>query len=324
MDNRNFPFSKEYGEFSTDDYSEEFIDRQRLLYKYDAPITDAKVLLSGDIYRTQNADDSLLFQRFSQTPLLPSQLYELGNQPYAKAVTMALEQRLHETVENTQLPAEYADAILKEIHVEADIRFKGNDVAGKRLLDYFEQKDNFELSQGDAQLFWRNRTGDANMSETGDLLLRYPVIGSVEAMKHTAPLKLNEVANSEIFINQHLDEFRHNVSSPSRLKMEEFEKGDVRRKLRSLRETNITRESNVTPELIYGEKENLAEATDGTTTIVLVKKQTYILLPPGLGLRHVVPNIRQARHPDTGECIKINMQPIATTAYWRIKKETDI
>lgn len=289
-------------------------------YDYDPPVTDARILLTKDIYRTQNARESLLFQQFSQTPLLPSRLYELGNQPYAKAVTLTLEQRLADTVEYTGLPDEYADAILKEIHVEADIRFKGNDNAGKRLLDFFETKESSELSQGEAQLFWRNRTGDANLSDTGDLLLRYPVIGSVEAMKHTAPLKLNEVGNSEMFINHHLDEFRSNVSAPSRLHMEEFEKDDPRRHRRPLRRTNITHESDVTPELIYGEKENLAEVTDGTTTIVLVKKQTYILLPPALHLNHVVPNIRRAKHPLTDECIEINVQPIATTAYWRLKK----
>ncbi len=297
-------------------------------YDEDAPTYDAYQLLTGNVYRSNHSRESLLYQRFSQTPLSPSLLYELGNIEYGRAVMNELDGRLHQTALETGLDSDstYFKAILDEIAVESRRRIEGNDHAGRQLLNLFAASGNGTtvLSPGDATLIWRNRTGDANMAETGDLLLRYPVIGSVEAMKHTAPLQWSEVANSEIFINQHLDEFKHFISSPSRVHITEFDKHDVRRNLRTMGPACITGQDDGMPEIVYGTKENLAEVTNGDVVIELIKKQTYILLPAGLPLTNVLPSIRRGRHPVSGEMIEVNMQPIATTAYWRVKPDASM
>ncbi len=296
-------------------------------YTVEAPTLDPQRLLSEPIYRVHSAEDSLLSQRFSQTPLLPSQLFELGMLKYDRAVFMELDRRLHGIAERVNLAydfaphAYYLDAIQRETAVELQKRITSNSIAGQRLIDYFASNPEL-LNENDAQLIWRARTGDATMAEAGDLLLRYPVIGSIEAMKHTAPLQLNEKSASEIFINQHLDEFKAELSNPSRIHITDYPEGDPRRRRHSLPHTGITGVRKGMPELIHGEKESLAEVTNGTTTIELIKKQTYIVLPEDLFLMHSVRNI-YGSYNQSGEKITVNLQPIATTAYWRVKPTVD-
>lgn len=284
----------------------------KLDYSAEAPTNDARMLLTADIYRNTR-ESSLMSRQFSQTPLLPSGLYELGQIAYPTAVEMLLVDRVSQTCNQAMLPDVFHDAIEFEISLESDRRRKGNDEAGQRLKRYL---GNARLNDDEAQLLWRARTGDASMAETAELLLRYPVMGAIEAAKHTEPLKWNGVANTDIHIQSGFDDFTHHISDPSKVQVVWFSADDSRRcgrpidPLKTIEDPEIRERQHV----IAGMKDNLAQITNGTTTIELVRKRTLLMLPDYIELNGIKKVPKRAKVFGSE---LINLQPIATSCYWR-------
>ncbi|MBI3889314.1 hypothetical protein HY312_01905 [Candidatus Saccharibacteria bacterium] len=253
-------------------------------------------------------------RQFSQTPLVPSKLYELGKVAYPKAVEMLLVERIGHVSNETNLPSMYRDAIEFEIALESERRREGNDAAGERLKYHLQGQT---INDNDAELIWRARTGDATMAETAELLLRYPVMGAIEAAKHTEPLKWNGVSNTDIHIWSGYDEFMNRVSDTSKIHAEWFASGDVRREGRSIDPCKSIFNPDIRQrqQVIVGMKDNLAQITNGNTTIELVRKRTLVMLPDSVELKGIKKVSKKVKSLN-GEVI--NLQPIATSCYWRV------
>ncbi|OGL21924.1 hypothetical protein A2707_01035 [Candidatus Saccharibacteria bacterium RIFCSPHIGHO2_01_FULL_45_15] len=311
----------EYGRFDADalqsalpfsdiDYSHAPSSFPELEYSAEAPTNSAQILLNADISRNTR-ESSLMSRQFSQTPLLPSKLFELGHIAYPTAVEMLLVDRINQSCSEANLPEVFHQAIEFEISLESDRRRIGNDNAGRRLKNYL---GDVELSDDDAQLLWRARTGDASMAETAELLLRYPIMGAIEAAKHTEPLKWNGVANTDIHITSGLEDFASHISDPSKVHAIWFSANDQRRGGRAIDPLKAIEDPQVRERqhVIAGMKDNLAQITNGTTTIELVRKRTLIMLPDSLALNGITKVPKRVLDSEL-----INLQPIATSCYWR-------
>ncbi|RYX78902.1 hypothetical protein EON76_04300 [bacterium] len=296
--------------FNDIDYSYIPSSYPELVYSAEAPTNNAHILLNADISRNTIAS-SLMSRQFSQTPLLPSKLFELGHVAYPTAVEMLLVDRINQSCSQANLPEIFHQAIEYEISLESDRRRMGNDAAGRRLKNYL---GDVELSDDDAQLLWRARTGDASMAETAELLLRYPVMGAIEAAKHTEPLKWNGVANTDIHIRSGFEDFMNRVSEPSKIDAEWFSVDDPRRGGRAINPLKAVEDPQLIERqhVIAGMKDNIAQITNGTTTIELVRKRTLIMLPDSLNLNGITKVPKRVLDSEL-----INLQPIATSCYWR-------
>jgi hypothetical protein len=317
------------------------------LYRDEAERNDGGILLRTIIH-VSDSSQSLLLRRLSQTPLLPSTFIELGEVPYVTAVSLELEKRVEQKAAATGLPDVYREAIDDHVAFELAKRIESNDKAGRRLLDDIE---GVRLSDDEASLLWKVRTGTATMAETGELLLKYPSMQSIEAMKYTEPLDFEKIMAIEGDILRGLSTFMGKVNQPDvtgvsggvyknsdRLsrnprfmtirgrhlpevgEFEEFDsEDDASRSMRHelWEQQKFQRDYELQKQaLIVGLKENLGEFTVGETTIQLVQKLTMVTIPPSLHLDGVQANIQSIPGFPVA-----NYQPIARTLYWRVKPQ---
>lgn len=284
-----------------------------------------------------NRPDMNYERRFAQTPLSPLRLYA-RMQPYPRILEMLLDSRLDETFEKTRLTSPYIDAIREEVMIGFDRRYAGNGRAYERLRRsvFEEMQASTEdipaklLSCQDANLIWRALTAGASMYDTAQLLLRYPAMNSIEAAKYTQPLDatapiameehiragLEECAQSDVYA---LEEYNGNKVKQNNRFIDTFhglriEPGEiVTDEERKKREHTIARRS-----LIIATKDNIASMTDGETVVELVRKQSFVAIDPELALPFTKPNVVPIKLGPSGERCTANVQPIATSCYWRV------
>lgn len=263
-----------------------------------APTLVASQLL-GNRYN-QPELNHLFDQRFTQTPLGPFDIYE-SNIPYNSVAMHILEKRVYTLAELAALSGERTMDILNEVYEEHSRRMKGNSHAKDRLREILGET---ELTQEEANLIWRALIGVATMCETGNLLLHYPGMESIEAAKYTQPLDFRAYDDMANHVNQQLAQYAQKADTSVTV----YDTADDRRQIRSM-----VLWTDETDELrpILGYKDNIAEVTDGNKTIQLVRKQTLIALPTTENLKFTVPNYKQLG--DT----TFNVQPIAFSCYWR-------
>lgn len=284
-------------------------------YTPDAPTRDADQLIGKKIIRS--GVESLITRRFSQTPLAPEGLIDMGLR-YGDVVGNVLEQRIIERADKLQLSPTFTDAVRLEVQMELGRRIKGNSDAAHHL---YREIHGTEVSENDAELIWRARTGDATLADTGQLLLRYPMMQSIEAAKYTEPFFANIDANMQSHIMKGLSGFAHQISHPSRLSMHIYKPGDERRDTHYMDvvQDGYDDETRTLLSSILPIKEAVAEVSDGHTTIQLVSKHTNIMLPADLDLSGSL----HYSHVTTIGDKRVNVLPIAISSYWRIKQPAD-
>lgn len=267
-----------------------------------APTKFARELLNGRYDRTS----SLFCNRFSQTPLTPLGLSENGK-PYMDAAEQVLWDRLDARADEVELSDEYRALLWHEILVEHNRRASGNTRAAHRLLASLGLQesldDDIELSDDEAQLVWRALIGEASMRETGDLLLRFPGMQSIEAAKYTQPLDANAGRDVNRYIMHQLGAYVNQEG----ITMMIYGNHDGRRDRRWMKEIPAPE----VPAFVMGSKENVAEVSKDGRTIQLVRKDTIIAFPTSVELKDVKPQIVRTGNVDS------NCQPIAFSFYWR-------
>ena len=271
---------------------------------------DARRILTSVI--SLNGEHSLMKRPHSQTPLDPARLIDSG-MPYLSAVNNALEIRVHDRSRAVGLPDYYTEAIGQEVAVEIDKRTTNNNIAAKRLL---EKLDGQTLTREDAELIWAARVGEADLTETGRLLLQHPEIGSIEGMKYTLPLDWTGINEMNKEIAKGLGKFRQNFQSDQDdgLRIEMYDPSDKdKRNLRPLIPKSIPDDpvAAFRQAAILGLKDNIGEVSENGTTIQLVQKTTMVKISPSTPL-HMAPFIRRYQGTD------VNLQPIAKMCYWRV------
>lgn len=279
------------------------------VYDPELPTLDADELMTKTIFRRESTE-SLVVKRFSQTPLLPERLVDRAVL-YPRAAEDTLLLRVDDAAGKTGLRNPYIAAIQQEVTLEHNRRIKGNSEAGMRLQKEIAGQT---LSEDDAMLIWKARTGDADLSETAELLLRFPSMGSIEAAKHTEPLDAKASENMRMHIQKGLFGVASQVSSPSLVKLTVYSHHDDRHDLRPMN-MSIDIEDEYARELqgfMRGSKENLAEVQRGGVKIQLVYKRTKIVIHPDLHLENTVKNeVYENGH-------KVNLQDIGFACYWRV------
>jgi hypothetical protein len=283
--------------------------RDSFLYEADAPTLDANELMSRPIARPDSAD-SLVIRRFSQTPLAPKLLSD-RSLPYPKAAHDTLVHRVEAMADHTGLNELYLTAIMHEINQEHDRRIRGNTEAAMRLQAEIADRT---LNEDDATLIWKARTGDADLGETAELLLRYPVMQSIEAAKHTQPLDPEAFNKMIMHVWRGFTDISSKVSEPSKVRPEWYDFPDDRRDLRPIPTIDESQSEYVRglQSMIRASKENIAEVQRGDVKIQLVYKRTKILIHPDQYLENSVPNIV------TSGDRTANVQDIGFACYWRV------
>jgi len=282
----------------------EMLESEGFLYGPDAPTSNADDLMIRTIIRG-DGESGILRQRYGQTPLAPDRLVDTI-EPYSGVIERTLGELVQNMTERTGLQSPYVDAILNEVLEEHRRRIRSNIRAADRL---YQQIQGQTLTNDEANLIWRARTGDATLAETAQLLLRYPIMQSIEAAKYTDPLGANAMINMDIHIYKGLEDFRQ----ASSLRFEAYLPHDTRRHPRYMRALGAENEKMYgLQRMIVGVKENLAEAQSNGMSVQLVRKQTAIALPPWLDLQNVRSNVQEV----AGQLV--NIQPVATYCYWRL------
>lgn len=277
---------------------------------------DAEKLLTMVVYLDRA--HSLMANRYSQTPLDPRLVFEPGNIPYLRAVAFELSSRIDQIAWDAGLDDPMTVlAIHTEVDTEHRKRTDSNSEAASRLLDSLV--GNY-ISSEDARLIWRAKTGEASLRETAELLLKYPEMKSIEAMKLTEPLNRPEIykATGKAFLGLgELNAYLRGIVGNDGFAftpIAEYEENRMKRALVPKHEATDTQQA-VLQAAIAGWKENVAEVTMNGVTIQLVQKTTLIKIDPATALRNVEPYISDIFG---GEA---NLQPIARSWYWRVKPE---
>ena len=275
---------------------------------------DARDLLLSSI--NLDAEHSLIRKRYSQTPLDPSFVSENGAVSYEAAVVHEMDRRMVALADRTGIDGIWLEAVHHEIILELQRRIVSNDRAGTRL---FEALKGQRISQNDADLIWRAKTGEASMAETGELLLRYPIMMSIEAFKYTEPLDWTKIDGSIKLVAEGLGELNERIAgSPATndFTIKYMSQHPDARKWRQLipKVAPLSNYQAALQAVVGGWKENIAEITLNNVTIELVMKTTVVKMDPEVQLRDVRP-----RQVKSGADIDTNLQPISRCWYWRVK-----
>lgn len=289
---------------------------KRFGYAVESPTSDPLELIRSDIFRG-GIENSIISNRFSQTPLLPELLFDDGIS-YPRAVNSALTERVGSMAERTELPDIYAEIILYEVIREAERRIDGNTKAGQRLARVIANESSRPISLDAIEAIWSARTGDATLANTGELLLRYPAMQSLEGAKYTQPLDANARNNMNMHIDRGLHDFAQQLGDgdTSKVSLRIYQDDDfAHRNVHFFNplEQETDEAIKLRQSVVTGIKDSIALIQRNETAIELVRKQTVILLPPEVSLKFVLPNIKQLPNGS-----KANIQPIATSCYWRV------
>ncbi|MDB5176453.1 MAG: hypothetical protein JWN75_121 [Candidatus Saccharibacteria bacterium] len=286
------------------------VRRDLVDYQAEAPTTDADWLMSAVIDRSNS---TIARKRFSQTPLAPNLLVDMV-ESYPTAAGTVLEARIYEIADQIDLREPYLSIVMHEVISEHQRRIIGNMEAANRLTQAIAGT---QLPEHDAELIWKARTGDASISETGELLLRYPIMRSIEAGKHTQPFSINAKLEMMEHMRKGLFGLARLASSEQGAYLDWYQTyEDDSRDLRSFEISKNEEDSKVRERQrkhIKGIKENLAEFSDGKTTIQLISKEPVIRIPEEVELLEVPDNLV---HLEDGY---FHSHFLSMSCYWSVK-----
>ena len=265
---------------------------------------------------------------FSQTPGDPFRL-SAGQVDYYRAAQELMHGRLYSQASKVgmlpafpddKMPFEYfsapehhhtlIDFIQREIDVQHDRRCMASDQATERLVRHLLDNGIEGVDTETADLIWRYRTGQIQPSEAARLLIKYPVMRSVEAAKRTMPFD-NESMD-------HLDNYamRQFLSLRGTL----VEKGiDAKIKFvggeEPALETIRQYSSDGTMCMVVAKQAVGEIAAVGHPTILMKRKKAMVGISPELQICGLVPDVKLI------DKMPYNLQFVGGSYYFCVKKE---
>lgn len=243
----------------------------------------------------------------SPTPLDPYTLRTSGAEYYGSAL-MLMNGRLDDTAQKSGLssdsPAYMATAA--EIETQHSLRSMKNSESLDRLrLEIFQRRTlGVEISKESQERILRARAATATMVDHIRLLEEFPQMEAIEAMKATFPLDMKAYTNAMKTFTGRLVSFQYTMPE---LNMRSPCEDDAKPRYKDL--------SGSADDSVIVLKNVLKDLTYRGTDMQLVQRRSFIVLPTSLQLRKVTQNIIQLPNSSSA----VNLQPIDTTAYLRVR-----
>ncbi len=285
-------------------------ERDKSLHEtLEAPTCDVEGLLTGPIsLRSLPQVDN----EFSPTPGDPYSVSTRDGVEYVPSAALLMQSRLYEAAHNMGLL--HVDGIVSaiddEIITQHERRCRTNTDAHARLLEQLNETNTKTVPQLIANLFWRYRTGYAMPSEGAEMLMRYPVMGGVEAAKRTQPFDFESLKQLDAYAYRELLMVRQNMLKQGiDAKIILSAGADTNQKY--ILKTQLVDHEGASEICIIVAKQTAGEVrADSMSTIQLKKKVSYIGFPTDGADIPGDKNIMKMHG------VPYDMRPIGGSYYW--------